>query len=161
MRERTTREVQLDLKQRFGIPLPLELERPDVHRRAILGVEVKGLELVARAKERPHFETGYSFIFSNATANDVLQEFDTLRVVPRPSKGNIIFYLNDGQITHVGKLVDKTTVISKWGRGDVFIHPIGLVPESYGDRYALRASEENIEQIGAYTFLRNEIASGK
>lgn len=150
--EKTTRESLIDRKRRSGLSIPFESERADVHRRAILGIEVKGLELVQRAQDRPHFENSYSFIFPNATADDVYKKFDSFNAVSRPRKGNIIFYMKNGQITHVGKLVNEKTVISKWGRGHVYEHPIGLVPESYGDKFALRASFENQRQVGPYTF---------
>ena len=91
MIERTTREMELYARRRSGVPLPFEPERADIHRRVLLGMPVEGVVLEARAQDRPHFENGYSFIFPNATPKDVFSEFDNLRTVTRPKKGNIIF----------------------------------------------------------------------
>jgi hypothetical protein len=49
-----------------------------------------------------------------------------------PSTGDLVLYRNDGQITHAG-LVAADRIISKWGKGHLWIHGLLEVPAQYGD----------------------------
>ncbi len=49
-----------------------------------------------------------------------------------PSTGDLVLYRNDRQITHAG-LVAADRIISKWGKGHLWIHGLLEVPAQYGD----------------------------
>ncbi len=48
-----------------------------------------------------------------------------------PSTGDLVLYRNDRQITHAG-LVAADRIISKWGKGHLWIHGLLEVPAQYG-----------------------------
>ncbi len=49
------------------------------------------------------------------------------------NSGDLIFYLDRHQFCHVGIMQSPTTVISKWGIGNLYRHSIWEVPTSYGN----------------------------
>jgi hypothetical protein len=53
--------------------------------------------------------------------------------VEKPNNGDLVAYFLDGELRHIGIYVGKGRVISKWGAGPVFEHPLYMVPESYGN----------------------------
>jgi hypothetical protein len=42
-------------------------------------------------------------------------------------------YFNDGQVRHIGRVIDNDRVQSKWGIGHLYEHAIFEVPATYGD----------------------------
>lgn len=46
----------------------------------------------------------------------------------------LIIYFENGKIKHIGRLINNNLVISKWGIGHLYQHPIFEVPSSYGTK---------------------------
>jgi hypothetical protein len=55
-----------------------------------------------------------------------------LMPVTSPSIGELVLYHDDQQITHAG-LIEGKRVLSKWGRGHLWLHDLLEVPTKYGD----------------------------
>ena len=55
-----------------------------------------------------------------------------LSPVASPSTGDLVLYRNHQHITHAG-LVEASRVISKWGKGHIWLHGLLEVPAQYGD----------------------------
>lgn len=61
-------------------------------------------------------------------------------------KGNLIVYFEKDAIKHIGKIVNRDLVISKWGTGHLYQHNTFEVPESYGRevKYFLPLKREEV-----------------
>ena len=57
----------------------------------------------------------------------------TEKVSESPSNGDYVLYFSDQTIVHAGKM-ESGRVISKWGRGHIWIHGICEVPAGYGNQ---------------------------
>lgn len=83
--------------------------------------------------QRREFETNIMF----GSSNEILERCFTMTT--EPQNGDLVVYYNKPKgsysyvITHYGIYRDNN-VESKWGGGEVFIHPPYYVPEEYGDR---------------------------
>jgi hypothetical protein len=47
--------------------------------------------------------------------------------------GDLVIYFSDGRFRHVGKLLSRGRLVSKWGTGHLYEHDLMEVPSSYGD----------------------------
>lgn len=119
-----------------GIHIPKTYRREEIHKQAILGETVEGLELVQRMQDRPFFENSFTFIFPNMRYEDVVSRFKRSTSLRGPIVGAIAFYVAEGRIVHVGKVIEDGNIISKWGAGNVYKHRPDLVPARYGDLIA-------------------------
>jgi hypothetical protein len=79
-----------------------------------------------------------------ATFNNILEGFwltlpKLLGDIPESklSKGRIVLYFSDGKMKHVGRIVQRTRVVSKWGKNPVYEHDLCEVPASFGDEFEL------------------------
>ena len=77
-----------------------------------------------------------------ATFNAILDDFwmalpEILRKMPQSelSGGHVVLYFDDGKMKHVGRVVQGTRIVSKWGKNPVYDHDLCQVPASYGDEY--------------------------
>jgi hypothetical protein len=73
---------------------------------------------------------------------DVIEKIiDTRTEVADFLEGDVIVYFNEiGKPTHVGKGTNDGRVVSKWGKGHVFIHDKNDVPLAYGAPKGYRAN---------------------
>ena len=55
-----------------------------------------------------------------------------LTPVASPSTGDRVLYCDHDQITHAGVITDDR-IVSKWGKGHLWIHGLLEVPTQYGD----------------------------
>ncbi len=55
-------------------------------------------------------------------------------LVHNPLQGDIVTYFSEGKMTHMGRLNEEGRVRSKFGKGHVYEHPIGDVPDYYLDK---------------------------
>jgi hypothetical protein len=51
------------------------------------------------------------------------------------NKRHIVLYLENGRTKHLGRVVQGTRVVSKWGRNPTYEHDLCEVPASYGDEF--------------------------
>lgn len=77
-----------------------------------------------------------------ATFNSILDGFwmalpEVLGKIPESemSEGRVVLYFDHGKTKHVGRVVQGTRVVSKWGKNPVYEHDLCEVPASYGDEY--------------------------
>ena len=77
-----------------------------------------------------------------ATFNNILDAFwltlpKLLGELPESevSKGRVILYFAQGKMKHVGRIVQGTRVVSKWGKNPIYEHDICEVPASYGGEF--------------------------
>jgi hypothetical protein len=61
-----------------------------------------------------------------ATLPKILNEIPA----PEASTGRVVLYFKDGEPKHVGKVIEGTRVVSKWGKNPVYQHEISEVPAS-------------------------------
>lgn len=74
-----------------------------------------------------------------------IREDDGYRLVEREGDvqiGDVVVYLDDGEVTHVGIIITKRgniaearfefEVMSKWGHDGEYIHPLMVVPSIFG-----------------------------
>jgi|SRR3989344_5697990 len=99
-----------------------------------------GISIMKRAEELPGVYCG-SYIFRSEVY--FLELFSSLKKISNPLPGAYVFYsftnirhmkrVGELDIKHVGMVNEDGTVISKWGNGHVFKHPIMCVPCNYGE----------------------------
>lgn len=77
-----------------------------------------------------------------ATFNSILEGFwltlpKRLGEIPESevSNGRVVLYFADGKMKHVGRIVQGTRVVSKWGKNPIYEHDLCEVPTSYGDEF--------------------------
>ena len=82
------------------------------------------------------------FIYSSFI--EKLVKEDKIKLVNKPSAGNIIFYRNPKKfknvITHAGIIQKNGKVISKWSWGPTIKHKVFDVPDFYGDKISYSKS---------------------
>lgn len=127
-----------------GDPL-LKLKMARIALQIIPGVDSDALEgmfeikIVERVDARPEREDCFQYLFGYETDDKEAQRtFDeivtTYAVTGEPVPGSFALYFDeDMNQTHIGKVTERKTVISKWGAdGHVYEHLPFLVPYSYG-----------------------------
>lgn len=50
-----------------------------------------------------------------------------------PMAGDLVLYLSDSKLVHVGVYLPNDQVVSKWGKCPVFTHPLHAIPSQYGN----------------------------
>ena len=63
-----------------------------------------------------------------------------------PAPGLLTIYFNEGRVRHIGRLISKSRVVSKWGIGHLYEHDIFDVPSNYGEvvRYFKTAERDQV-----------------
>jgi len=71
-------------------------------------------------------------------------------------KRHVVLYLEHGRTTHLGRVVQGTRIVSKWGNNPIYQHDLCEVPASYGDEFELfeQPSERDIS-INFIEFVRH------
>jgi hypothetical protein len=90
-----------------------------------------GIELIQCASELPDDMECTRYIFGmDSTEKEVADYINFMPNKANPQAGDIAVYLrcDTQEIIHVGKVVRDGYVISKWGYGDVLIHPLFFIP---------------------------------
>ncbi len=90
------------------------------------------ISIVQRAEQLPDLDC-FSYVFGIQKDSWVIKEIDTNWEAGDLDSADVVFYIEKGRMKHVGKVTDRQTVVSKWGRGyHVFEHPLLLIPTIYG-----------------------------
>jgi len=83
----------------------------------------------------------YTLKSKSANKHSILNLIGNTELIKKIKPGNIIandivlyFSKNIREPLHIGRIIDKNLVESKWNLGPVLEHPIWLVPTSFGDR---------------------------
>jgi len=74
--------------------------------------------------------------FSNTIGDRIDFMIDNSNILKKsPDKNNIVIYRSDdGCISHVGRLISSSLVISKWSWGPLVKHRLWDVPDHYGNK---------------------------
>lgn len=73
----------------------------------------------------------FDSVFPGAEFIALLVEHQRLEAVPEPENDDVVIYFAGHTPKHAGKFNDGM-VVSKWGLGHLWQHPVFEVPESYG-----------------------------
>jgi len=81
---------------------------------------------------------------------------DTVLVpVASPSTGDLVLYRGHQQITHAG-LLEADSVISKWGKGHLWLHSLFEVPAQYGDVTSFHEAPVPTEMLAMFIEFARE-----
>ncbi len=60
------------------------------------------------------------------------------------STGDLVLYFDEGTFKHIGRLIEPSRALSKWGTGGLYEHGLWEVPSTYGNelRFFVGPSEE-------------------
>ena len=123
--------------------LQLRSQRSEIERTLSLNQDLIPLyfdiSIVKRAEQLPDLNC-FSYVFGIQKDSWVIREIDTGWEEADFDSADVVFYIEKGRMKHVGRVTDRHTVISKWGRGyHAFEHSLLLVPAIYGtDTYMFR-----------------------
>ncbi len=85
-------------------------------------------------------------IFANTEFLKFLIDKNYLLPSNKESDKKLIIYSDKNNIKHIGRLIEEGSVLSKWGTGHLYKHPIFEIPSNYGNdvKYFLAINKENV-----------------
>lgn len=112
---------------------------------------VMGIKIVEKNEGDIVGKDCYTYFVRDGTGIQQFHDemFATHAILKEPVPGTYALYLRDDKkeglkATHIGKVTDDLTIISKWGiNGHVFEHLPEWVPVSYGSHIAYFSSKKN------------------
>ena len=76
-------------------------------------------------------------IFASTNFVHFLMHKGELVEASKAASGLLIAYLDGDRVKHIGRLTTEERVISKWGTGHLYEHPVWEVPLQYGNSVRL------------------------
>ena len=69
-----------------------------------------------------------------------LIDHGTLEPLDQPLAGALVIYRLNGAVTHIGRMISRDRIESKWGIGHLYRHALLEVPSQYGDELEFYAA---------------------
>lgn len=101
------------------------------------------IRVIALPEDRPVGEICLTYVFGQATSpsDEIQRVIETSEEIQSGEiqEGDIVVYFDGyGDWRHVGRGMQKGSVVSKWGDQEVVEHPAHLVPSVYGQPKVFR-----------------------